>query len=213
VVIGTISELRQHPDFIKFIVSRFLVLTALATLTLFGLYYLQDVMGQGEGSLTQSYTLLGIVIVGFSVASIMPAVWLSERIGRKRVVIVSCIVGAVGMLLLSSATNMTQVIIYGSLLGVATGSFNSLDWALATDLLPPEAAGRFMGISNLAGAGSQALAALLGGALRDGFNAIGVTYFHLPHLGYSALFVMSTVFFILGILFLRSIQDPQKYKA
>jgi len=213
VVIGTIGELRQHPDFVKFIASRFLVLTALATLTLFGLYYLQDVMGQGEGTLTQSYTLLGVVIIGFSVASIMPAVWLSERVGRKRVVIVSCIVGAIGMLLLSTATNMTQVIMYGSLLGVATGSFNSLDWALATDLLPPEAAGRFMGISNLAGAGSQALAALLGGGLRDGFNAIGVTYFNLPHLGYSALFVMSTFFFILGIFFLRSINDPQKYKG
>jgi MFS family permease len=210
VILGTFKELKHHPEFVKFIISRLFVLTALATLTIFALYYLQDVMGKTEGTLTESYTMLGIVVIICSLISIMPAVWLSDRIGRKKLVIISCAIGAVGMLLLSSATNITEVVIYGSLIGFATGSFNSLDWALATDLLPEGAGGRFMGISNLAGAGSQALAALIGGSIRDGFNALGNTYFNVSNLGYTALFLLGAFFFILGIIFLRGINEPQR---
>jgi MFS family permease len=116
----------------------------------------------------------------------------------------------VGMLLLATATNMTQVIMYSSLLGVATGSFNSIDWALATDLIPREAAGRFMGISNLAGAGSQALAALIGGSLRDGFNALGETFLKVTNLGYTALFIFGAIYFLLGIVFLLKVHEPRQ---
>ncbi|NWJ44698.1 MAG: MFS transporter [Chloroflexi bacterium] len=213
IILKVLHELRNYPDFIRFIVSRLCVLTALATLTIFALYYLQDVMGKREGTLTESYTLLGVVIITCSLLSIMPAVWLGDQIGRKRLIIIACGIGATGMVLLATATDMTQVMLYGSLIGIATGSFNSLDWALATDLIPQESAGRFMGISNLAGAGSQALAALLGGGMRDGFNAIGTHLFNLPHLGYTALFLMGTCFFLLGIFFLRGVKDPAKSKV
>jgi MFS family permease len=113
------------------------------------------------------------------------------------------------MVLLATASSLTQVIIYGAIIGVALGSFNSIDWALATDLIPREAAGRFMGVSNLAGAGSQALAALFGGALRDSFNALGVTFFGIHNMGYGAIFIMSTFFFLLGAFFVQKINDPK----
>lgn len=209
-LIGVFNELRHYPDFIRFIISRLFVLTALATISVFAFYFLQDVVHQPEGTLTQSYTTLGLVVVGFSLLSIFPAVWLSERIGRKKLVFISCSVGVVGMLLLATATNMTQVIMYSSLLGVATGSFNSIDWALATDLIPREAAGRFMGISNLAGAGSQALAALIGGSLRDGFNALGETFLKVTNLGYTALFIFGAIYFLLGIVFLLKVHEPRQ---
>lgn len=208
-LIRLFAELRHYPDFVRFIVSRLFVLTALATITVFAFYFLQDVLGQAEGMLGQSYTMLGLVVVGFSLLSIFPAVWLSDRIGRKKLVIISCSVGVVGMVLLSTAHTMTEVMLYSSLLGIATGSFNSIDWALATDLIPKEAAGRFMGISNLAGAGSQALAALLGGSLRDGFNALGETFLHTKNLGYNALFLCGAVYFLLGIYFLLKVKEPQ----
>jgi MFS family permease len=213
VVRGTLKEFLQHRDFVRFIISRLFVLTAIATISLFALYFLQDVIGAKEGTLTSSYTVVLLVVVGFSLLSIFPAAWLSDKIGRKKLVIVACVVGIIGTLLMSTATNMTQVMIYASLLGVATGSFNSIDWALATDLIPKGAAGRFMGISNLAGAGSQALAALVGGGLRDGFNALGETFLHQKNVGYSALFIASAIFFILGIFFLLRVKEPLNSNA
>ncbi len=213
VVRGTVREFLQHRDFVRFIISRLFVLTAIATISLFALYFLQDVIGIKEGSLTGSYSLMLLVVVGFSLISIFPAAWLSDKIGRKKLVIIACVIGMVGTLLLSIARDMTQVVIFASILGVATGSFNSIDWAFATDLIPKEAAGRFMGISNLAGAGSQALAALLGGTLRDGFNALGETYLGTKNLGYTALFVAGAIYFALGIYFLLKVKEPSMLKG
>lgn len=210
VVRGTLKEILHHHDFVRFIISRLFVLTAIATISSFALYFLQDVIGAKEGSLTSSYTVLLLVVVGFSLLSIFPAAWLSDKIGRKKLVIFACMVGVVGTLLMSTAHNMTQVMIFASLLGVATGSFNTIDWALATDLIPKGAAGRFMGISNLAGAGSQALAALVGGGLRDGFNALGETFLNQKNVGYSALFIAASIFFMLGIFFLLRVKEPQR---
>ena len=208
VVRGTLGELWQHKDFVRFIVSRLFVMTSIATVSFFSIYFLQDVIGVKEGSLSESYTTLLLVVVGFSLISIFPAAWLSDRIGRKKLVIIACVIGVIGTLLMSTAHDMTQVAIYASLLGISTGSFNSIDWALATDLIPEGAAGRFMGISNLAGAGSQALAALLGGSLRDGFNALGETFLNIKNLGYTALFIAAAVYFMLGIFFLLKVKEP-----
>ncbi len=210
IVRGTLHEFWQHKDFVRFIVSRLFVMSSIATVSFFAIYFLQDVIGAKEGSLTSSYTTLLLVVVGFSLLSIFPAAWLSDRIGRKRLVIIACIIGIIGTLLMSTARDMTQVAIYASLLGISTGSFNSIDWALATDLIPKEAAGRFMGISNLAGAGSQALAALVGGSLRDGFNALGETFLHTRNVGYTALFAFSAIYFALGIFFLLKVKEPAK---
>jgi hypothetical protein len=54
------------------------------------------------------------------------------------------------------------------------------------------------------------LAALVGGSIRDGFNALGSTYFNVSNLGYTALFLMGAFFFVLGIIFLRGINEPQR---
>ena len=53
-----------------------------------------------------------------------------------------------------------------------------------------------------------ALAALVGGSLRDGFNALGETFLNTKNVGYSALFIASAVFFILGIIFLLRVKEP-----
>ena len=207
VVLGIISEIRQHPNFIAFIISRLCVLTGLAVVTSFALYFLQYKLHLEAGDLTASYSTLGVIALTASLLAVFPAAWLSDRIGRKKLVIISCIIGAIGMVLLATADNIVQVVIYGSLIGIAGGSFNSIDWALATDLIPTGEAGRFMGVSNLAGAGSQAVAALLGGALLDGGNAFGATYLNWPDLGYSILFGFAAGCFLLGIYFLHTIKE------
>lgn len=207
VIFSIFGELKQHREFVMFIISRLCVLTALAAVTSFALYYLQYKFNLTAGNLTTSYTTLGLIVITFSLLSVYPAAWLSDRIGRKKLVIISCIIGTIGMLLLATADTIPLVVIYGSLIGMATGSFNSIDWALATDLVPDGEAGRFMGVSNLAGAGSQAIAGLLGGSLLDSGNAIGLNFFHVANFGFTILFGFGACCFLLGIFFLRSIKE------
>jgi len=50
-------------------------------------------------------------------------------------------------------------------MGVATGTFLAVDWALMTDIIPKAASGRYMGISNIAVASAGPLASVIGGTM------------------------------------------------
>ena len=63
-----------------------------------------------------------------------PAGRLSDRIGRKPIVIASGILGAIGVLVLSFSRNYLQLMFAGALIGMANGALLSGSWALATDL-------------------------------------------------------------------------------
>jgi MFS family permease len=60
---------------------------------------------------------------------------------------------------------MTVIYVGGCIVGAATGMFFTTNWALGTDVVPKEEAGRYLGISNLAGAGAGAVGAYIGGPI------------------------------------------------
>ncbi len=105
--------------------------------------------------------------------------------------VASGLVGAGGTLLLISATTLTQVLIYGGIIGISIGIFLSVNWAWGTDLIPAEGGGRYLGISNLATAGSGVLAAG-GGFLLDYFNS------QSHNLGYTVPFLAATICYVVG---------------
>ncbi len=96
---------------------------------------------------------------------------------------------------------MPAVIVAGSIMGVGAGVFLATNWALGTDLAPPEEAGRYLGISNLAGAGAGIVGVGIGGPMADFFNALR------PGLGYSVILV------VYGMLFLFSVGALTRVKA
>ena len=67
------------------------------------------------------------------------------------------------------------------------------NWALGTDLVPKDQAGKFLGISNVAGAGAGIVGAGIGGPMADFFNALqpGLGYLVIITL-YGLLFLFST---------------------
>jgi MFS family permease len=82
---------------------------------------------------------------------------------------------------------MTSIYIGGGIVGAGVGLFYSANWALGTELIPPGQAGRFLGISNVAGAGAGAIGAYIGGPIAD---SLGYNYI----LGiYTFLFLFSVV--------------------
>jgi MFS family permease len=68
------------------------------------------------------------------------------------------------------------------------------NWALGTDLVPPGEAGRYLGISNLAGAGAGIIGAGIGGLVADAINHyyMGLGYFAI-FAAYALLFALSSV--------------------
>jgi MFS family permease len=80
----------------------------------------------------------------------------------------------------------------GFLIGGAFGMLLSVDWAFVVDLVPPAAAGRYMGISNLATAGSGILATVIAGPLLDFGNGIH------HNAGFPMIFGFFSIALILG---------------
>ena len=82
----------------------------------------------------------------------------------------------------------------GSLIGAAMGLFYSASWALGTEIVPQDEAGRYLGLSNIAGAGAGAIGAYLGGPIGDEY-------------GYVVLFVIYGAMFLLSILALAGVKE------
>ena len=197
------QEARRHSSFIWWIINRLFFLAAITSLQGFVLYFLMYAFRINREEAT---TLTGslIYMVGiFTLLSALPAGWLADRIGQKRLVSFSGVMASVGCTLLLGTIwvpNMILIYAVGLILGVSAGLFMTANWAMGTNLVPPENAGHYLGISNLAGAGAGMIGSGIGGPMADYLN-LGT-----PGLGYFAIFAAYAVLFALSAVSLRFIQ-------
>jgi MFS family permease len=142
----------------------------------------------------------------FTIISARPGGWLADRFGQKRMVALSGLLAAVGgflLLVLIWMPSISFICLIGAILGLATGLFMTTNWALGTQLVPPQEAGRYLGISNLAGAGAGMIGSGIGGPIADALNA------RLPGLGYFAIFAAYAVLFLLSAVALRGVRETK----
>lgn len=200
-------EARQHSSFIWWIVNRLLFLAAITSLQGFALYFLEYAF---KITSAQAAKLTGSLIytVGiFTLLSALPAGWLADRVGHKLLVGLSGIIAAVGCTLLLGTIwvpNLILIYVAGIILGIGTGLFMTVNWAMGTNLVPAVEAGRYLGISNLAGAGAGMIGSGIGGPIADYLNL------STPGLGYFAIFAAYVVLFVLSTVSLRFIRENQK---
>ncbi|MFC1916037.1 MFS transporter [Chloroflexota bacterium] len=190
-------DIKTHPDFVLFLVSRLLIFMALATIQTFALYYLRDVIGVTNPA-TATADLLIAAGIGMLIA-VYPAGRLSDRIGRRPVVISSGLFGALGILVIFFSPSYGYIIFGGAILGIATGAFMSSNWALATDLVARGEEARYLGLTNVATAGGAALSRLIGPVI-DFFNI------YTPGLGYQIMLGACFSYFIIGSLLLFKVK-------
>jgi len=191
-------DLRHQPAYSRLLLSRFLVLLGAYAVQSFALYYVRDVFGPEAPTRVVGGMMAAI---GLSVAvTALPAGILSERWGRRPLSLFACAITALGLALLGLARDVSGLWRLGCLIGAGMGIFSSVNWAWATDLVPSAQAGKYLGLSNLATAGSAATSRLLGPGI-DLLNARG------PNAGYSALFVLATAVVLLGFVTTLRIPD------
>ncbi|MEE8443332.1 MAG: MFS transporter [Dehalococcoidia bacterium] len=187
-----------HPQFGWFLGSRFCTFAALAALQTYAVFYLRDVVGLENPA--RAVGTMTLVIGGSLLLVVYPIGKLSDRIGRKNVIVASALVGAIGIVALLQATNLLQVMVVSSLLGVCAGAYLGTSLALATDLVSSGGTARQMGIANAAAVGGAALARLAGPGV-DLLNRAG------EGLGYSVLLDGCAIFFVLGALLIIPIRE------
>jgi MFS family permease len=151
-------------------------------------------------------TVIGVFIL----LAALPSGFLGDKFGHKRMVFVAGMLAALGVAIALLMPNMTVIYIGGSLIGVATGFFFTANWALGTRIVPQAEAGRYLGISNLAGAGAGAVGAYIGGPIADYLTQ---RLPQVPGAGYILLFAIYGVMFLLSVLALRGVVAPARAKV
>ena len=193
-------DLKINRNFGWFLLARGLLGIPGVALQIYALYYLMDVVKiPNPASVTGDL----IVVVGICLLlTAYPAGRLSDRIGRKPIVIASGIVGAVGILVLFFSRNYLQLMFSGALIGMANGAMLSGSWALATDLAINGEEAKYLGLTNLAMAGGSALARLIGPVI-DVFNGMK------QGLGYQVMLLVCLGSLIVGTLILIKVKQKK----
>ena len=180
------------------IAERLLFLIGIYGVQTFAQYYLQDVLRVPDppkqtGDLLAALTVTIVILV-------LLAGWLVDRYGAKRILTVGTFIAAGGMLLMLFTTDMRRLIIFGSVLGAGIGLFLTSNWALANSLAPQQEAGKYLGLTNLATAGSAALSRLEGPVL-DWLNSAWPGLW----VGYRGLFIFGAMCMLLSVFLVRKI--------
>jgi MFS family permease len=195
--IGIGRAIGENRSFVWWVVNRLAFLVAVTNLSGFTVFFLQERFEhlQGQAAAGPSTTLTMFIGI-FILLTALPGGWLADRLGKKRVLVACGLLGVAGVIVIVLIPALPAIYVGGCLVGMAAGLFYSANWALGTALVPEEQAGRYLGLSNLAGAGAGAIGAYMGGPIAD-------------RVGYVALFVIYGVLFALSILALGGIKEKK----
>jgi MFS family permease len=197
------TDVLRERSFLWLLGSRLFVLMGPVILTDFVYFYMSRSLGFSD---REAGVWINVALPIFALATLLttfPAARLSDRVGRKPLIYGSCLLGSVGMLGVSLAPHVWVTIAFAVLVGVATGAFLAVDWALMTELIPKATAGRYMGISNVASASAGPIAVTLAGITMDRIGALDFAA------GPRVAFLLSLAFYALGALLLRPVREPE----
>lgn len=198
---------RERGAFTWWVINRLAFLSPAFSLSGFALYFLQGRLGLTAEAATGPAAQMMMFVGIFVLISALPSGWLSDKFGRKQMVALSGVIAAVGTLVLLLAPNLAVIYVGACIIGLATGIFYTANWALGTSLVPDKEAGRYLGISNLAGAGAGAVGTYIGGPIADFFT---VNVPQAPGLGYIVVFAIYGVLFLFSIAALTQVKlQPQ----
>ena len=186
----------------RLIFSRFLYLVGIYGFQSFAQYFIRDRFPE-QDPIAFTQLVMGTFVVVLIIFTLL-AGYLGDRYGRKRIHIISGFVGAIGAVLLIFAATPGQLIIFGCFMGIGLGIFMSTNWAMANQMAPAAEAGKYMGLTNLATAGSAAVARLEGPMI-DGFNNAAPGHW----VGWTVLFALSAVLMLFSSLAMRNVPDTK----
>jgi MFS family permease len=198
---------KETPVFGWWFANRILFWGAFIAINSFLINYLVDVIRMDQAGAQGFYGQIKVILGGALVVLALLAGWLSDRFGRKPVMLIAGLVAFAGTVMLLFVREKPLIIVAGAIIGMAIGAFLSANWALATDIVPRQEAARYLGIANIATCIGSGGARLLGGVLIDPINrALGSN-----SSGYLLLFALAAVCFLVSALVI--IPLPNKKKA
>jgi MFS family permease len=195
----------RYRDFYWVLITRAMVTMGIFSVFTFFLFFLQDIIGAPNPAEQASF-LVGIIIAAGIPTSIV-AGRLSDRYGRKPLVYLSGGLMALATTIfipIAFFPSLPATFAIGALFGLGYGAYQAVDWALAIDVLPgDEDAAKDMGIWHVALVLPQIIAPAVTGLTLSALKPSSLL------LGYTVVFVMTALWFVLGTVFVRQIRGAR----
>ncbi len=202
---------RKHPDFAWVWVTRFLFTLGMWMVQPYVQLYLRDVV-QVKDYVAQTSNLLALALTGATITGFVGG-WVSDQIGRKRVVYIANGMMAVTAVAFLFSHSLTYTLCVGVIYGLAFGAYYSVDWALGCDVLPnKENAAKDMGVWHISMVLPQSLAPFLSGLILTGcgytkvLGPEGTEIVKYSMSGYTVTFCLAAGFLLLSALLLRNVK-------
>lgn len=184
---------RKHRDFAWAWICRLFVTMSVLLVTVYMLYIVAGTLGLSEHEAAAKY---GVIIGAFLITNMLTAAvsaWWSDRTGRRKgIVWTSCLITAVGLMILLLFKDFNSLLLGAAVIGAGQGAYAAVDLALMTEVLPEtDSSGKDLGVVAMAYLLPQLLVPLLATALFGLHHAQG---------DFSILYIASMVLSVLGAL-------------
>ncbi len=210
---GLYLPLVKSADFRWVFLTRFLVIMGTYTIQEFLLYFFTDAVRDFNlfGLITlpdagTAVTVFLAILLLSGMISTLVAGLLSDRLGRKLPVYISGALQGIVAAVFVFSSNFNVAVIMGIVFGLGYGAYQSVDWALATDVLPSmDDYAKDMGVWHVSEVFPQVIATPIAGLLLDRFQIIGRAS-GAPNFGYTVIFSIAVLYFVLGTVFVSGIR-------
>jgi UMF1 family MFS transporter len=152
---------RGQPEIPRFLLGYYLVNDAVVTVIYFTGIFLRDTFGLSVQQVLWHSLAFQLVAIPATLAF----VWLGDRWGQQRALLLSLAIWAVVLLLMAFAGEAWAPLAIVGCLGLVLGSTQSLCRSMFARLFPADRAGEYFGFHALAGRASSALGPLLFGVV------------------------------------------------
>jgi len=187
------QRLRAPGGLTQLILARFLFLLGIYAVGRFLLLFIAERQGlSADAAAGEAGAVLALLTL-LTAGAALPAGWLADRIGRRTLMLLGGLSGALGIGLLPLAASSALLLAFGGLVAIGSAAFGAGSWAMLADLSDGADAGRLLGIANFGTAGAAAAAGLFG-PLIDNVNTVA------PGNGYTVAFLAAAAFAALGAL-------------
>lgn len=140
-----IKETRKYPGVTRFLISFYFFSDAQLTIFLFAAIYLDRVLGASDAA---KIIIFIEVLVAMAVGSFVGGA-VGDRIGGKKVYLVSLLIDAIAMLAVAAVPNMTLYYVLFALYGLSAGGAYAVSRSLLSDLIPYTVKGQFFSLYSL----------------------------------------------------------------
>ena len=176
-------------SFFWLVLGSFLIFNGSAGLSFFEYYYFETVLKISNPA--DAVAIAGLVTLTAAMLSSIVFGYLSDRVGRRNLIIGAALVAGAATFFIPFLTSFGVFLVVACLVGGPLGVFNSVSFALASDLAPRDETGKYMAYYNLAVGGASVVAASVDGVLLYVYGVSSV-------LGFIVIFTLSSAFYYVG---------------